>query len=152
MGWMTDMGVPEREVQKEGMAWMASQGSQVFRRNTGGMYNAKGQFVRFSEPGASDTWVITPGGVHGEVEWKRHGERPTLEQVLWLLKTNGHGHSFSFWVDNLDTLKAVYRAVVNQGCKIEYLRTTRMYPGKKGGKRIGPSGDYDVVRDIFRHG
>lgn len=141
--------IPESEVQKEGSAWLKGQGCQVFRRNTGGMYNAKGKFVRFSEKGASDTWIITPSGVHGEVEWKRDKERPTLDQVLWLLKTNGHGHSFSFWVDNIRTLQAVYRAVVNQGCKIQYLRTTRTYTGKKGGKMVGPSGDYDVVSDIF---
>jgi hypothetical protein len=140
---------PEAEIQKEGMDWMRSQGSLVFRRNTGGMYNAKGRFVRFSEKGASDTWLITPAGIHGEVEWKRSGERPTLDQVLWLLKTNGVGHSFSFWVDNLDTLKAVYRAVVNHGCKVQYLNTTRTYSTKRG-KMIGPSGDFDVVSDVFR--
>jgi hypothetical protein len=142
----------EADLQRDGSAWLKGQGCQVFRRNTGGMYDARGNFVRFSEAGASDTWIITPAGIHGEVEWKRLGERPTLDQVLWLLKTNGHGHSFSFWVDNMDTLMAVYRAVVNHGCKIEYLNTTMTYTGKKGGKKIGPSGDYDVVRDIFRQG
>lgn len=143
--------IPESEVQAEGSAWLKGQGCQVYRRNTGGMYDAKGNFVRFSEKGASDTWIITPAGVHGEVEWKRLGERPTLDQVLWLLKTNGHGHSFSFWVDNTDTLKAVYRAVVNDGCKIVYLNTTRMYASsKKRGRSVGPSGDYDVVKDVFR--
>jgi hypothetical protein len=131
------------------MAWMKSQGSQVYRRNTGGMYNDKGQFVRFSEKGASDTWIITPAGIHGEVEWKKSGERPTLEQVLWLLKTNGPGHNFSFWVDNIETLKAVYRAVVNQGCRISYLNTTRTYTRKKGGKAVGISGDFDVVSNVF---
>lgn len=141
--------IPEAEIQAEGMAWMRSEGSQVFRRNTGGMYNEKGKFVRFSDKGASDTWIITPAGVHGEIEWKRDGERPTLDQVLWLLKTNGPGHNFSFWVDNLDTLKAVYRAVVNHGRRISYLRTTRLYNDKKKGKLIGPSGDYDVIGNPF---
>jgi hypothetical protein len=140
---------PESEVQAEGMAWMRGQGSHVFRRNTGGMYDAKGQFVRFSEPGASDTWIITPAGIHGEVEWKKEGERPTLDQVMWLLKTNGPGHNFSFWVDNIRTLQAVYRAVVNGGCRISYLRTTRSFTTKKG-KMIGPTGDFDVVSDVFR--
>ncbi len=141
--------IPESEVQSEGMGWLKGQGCQVYRRNTGGLRNSKGKYVPFNEPGASDTWIITPAGVHGEVEWKRPGERPTLDQVLWLLKTNGHGHSFSFWVDNTETLKAVYRAVVNEGCKIVYLNTVRTYTTKRG-KMTGPSGDYDVVKDVFR--
>jgi hypothetical protein len=140
----------EAEFQAEGVDWLKSQGSLVFRRNTGAFRNPQtGKLVRFSEKGASDTWLITPAGVHGEVEWKRENERPTLDQVLWLVKTNGHGHSFSFWVDNMTTLQRVYRAVVNDGRKVVYLNTTRTYTTKKG-KAIGLSGDFDLVSDLFR--
>jgi hypothetical protein len=134
----------ESELQREGSAWMKSQGSRVFRRNTGGMYDARGNFVRFSERGASDTWIITPAGVHGEVEWKRPGERPTLDQAMWLLKTNGIGHSFAFWVDNLDSLRTVYRHVVNEGYRVAYLRTLRRYR-VRGRDVWGQDGDYDLI-------
>lgn len=136
--------VPESEVQRDGMAWLRGQGCQVYRRNTGGMYDARGNFVRFSEKGAADSWAISPAGIHIEVEWKRQGERPTLDQVLWLIKTNGHGHSASWWVDNLDTLATVYRWVTHGG-RVAFSNSPRAYRVK--GKTVyGPSGDYDLCR------
>lgn len=134
----------ESEVQRDGMAWLRSQGCQVYRRNTGGMYDARGNFVRFSEKGASDSWAISPAGIHLEVEWKRSGETPTLDQVLWLIKTNGHGYSASFWVDNLATLEVVYRHVTHGG-RVAYSNAPKRY--RVRGKDVyGPCGEYDLCR------
>jgi hypothetical protein len=140
--------IPESEVQRNGMAWLRSQGCQVYRRNTGGMYDARGNFVQFSERGACDSWAISPAGIHLEVEWKRFGERPTLDQVLWLLKTNGHGHSASFWVDNLATLERVYRHVAKGG-RIAYCNDVRRYR-IKGRDVWGPSGEFDLIGRLER--
>jgi hypothetical protein len=130
------------------MEWMRAQGSQVYRRNVGGMYDASGNFVRFAEKGAADSWGILPNGSHFECEYKRLGKRPTYDQVMWLIGTNGHGASVSFWVDNLDTLERVYAWVVSGG-RIAFSAEQRRYRIKLFGKLqsvMGPNGDYDFER------
>lgn len=122
----------EREIQRNGIRLLESLGWRCFRRNTGamrGQHKGKAWFVRFSEPGASDVWAITPDGYHAEWEAKRPGERPTPDQVKWLLKTNGIGGSVSFWADNLMTLERVARHAMAGG-RIVYL---------------GTHGDYDLA-------
>lgn len=133
----------EAEVQRNGMLWLAVQGCVVHRRNTGAMLNPSGRLVRFSERGAADTWVVDPRGIHGEVEWKRRGERPTLDQVKWLIDHNGIGHAYAFWVDNLKTLEAVYRWV-QAGGRIAYSHEPRKYRVKKRDVWFR-SGDYDLI-------
>lgn len=140
--------IPESKIQREGMAWIRAQGSLVFRRNCGGMYDASGNFVRFAEKGAADSWGILPSGAHFECEFKRPGKRPTYDQVTWLIGTNGHGSSVSFWVDNLDTLQRVY-AWVCSGGRVVYSPDLRRYRIKVFGKLqtvMGPNGDYDFQR------
>jgi hypothetical protein len=134
--------VPESEVQSNGMEWLRAQGCTVHRRNTGAFVDSRGHFYRFSERGAADTWIIDPRGVHGEVEWKKRGERPTYDQVRWLIDHNGVGHAYAFWVDNLATLETVYRWV-QAGGQISYSHATRKYRVKKRDVWFR-DGDYDL--------
>lgn len=134
---------PEAEIQFNGMKWLSLQGCKVHRRNTGAMLNEQGQLVRFSERGASDTWIVDPRGIHGEVEWKRHGERPTYDQVKWLIDHNGIGDAYAFWVDNLTTLDRVYHHVLAGG-RIVYGHELRRYRVKKRYVWFC-DGNYDLV-------
>ena len=142
--------IPEREVQASAIRMLEAFGCKVHRRNTGAMsaeYKGKSRFVRFSEKGASDLWALTPAGFHLELEVKRLGERPSLEQVRWLIEHNGVGGAAAFWVDNTATLDRVYRHIAAGG-RVVYLDTTRVYSVKRRGKtahETGPSGDYDLA-------
>lgn len=136
--------VAESEIQRNGMAWLDAQGCDVHRRNTGGAYNPQGRYVQYSEPGASDTWIIDGRGIHGEIEWKRFGKRPTLAQVEWLIGRNGRGLAYAFWADNLDTLERVARHVWAGG-RIVYSDEARRYK-VEGGHAWGPCGNYDLCR------
>lgn len=107
----------EREVQRSGIALLRGLGWTVHRRNVGAM-KVGNRFVRFSEEGASDTYGVIPGIGHFELEFKRPGERPTKDQLLWLLKHN-HSGSVGFWVDNTATLEAVARAIM-AGYRVVY--------------------------------
>jgi hypothetical protein len=136
--------IPEAEIQCNGMQWLRLQGCKVHRRNTGAMRNGRGRLVRFSERGAADTWFIDPRGVHGEVEWKRFGERPTYDQTFWLIDHNGIGQAYAFWVDNLATLETVYRWVQSGG-RIEYGHGLRRY--RVEGRHVWyRDGSYDLYR------
>lgn len=109
---------PEREVQKSGIAILKAMGWRVWRRNVGGMADKAGNFIRFNEPGMSDTWGITPDGRHFELEFKRHGQKPTEAQLAWLKTMNGR-HHVSFWVDS--TAELVRAAVmINEGGVVIY--------------------------------
>lgn len=131
----------EKDVQRIGIELMEGLGIQVHRRNVGGMsgrHNGKSWYVRFAEPGQSDTWGILPDGRHVEVEFKRPDERPTLEQTLWLIRCSARCPAF--WVDNVATLGVVIRAVLT-GATVVYRDGRERY-----GKVWGPSADYDLYR------
>jgi hypothetical protein len=131
----------ESDVQREGIATLQAFGWLVYRRNVGAMsgtHAGKSWFVKFSEKGQSDTWAIMRCGRHAEIEFKRYGKRPTLDQVLWLRKVNARTGA-AFWVDSLAYLWTVAKAL-SEGAVIQYHDTKWMY-----GKAEGPSGDYDVV-------
>lgn len=143
----------EAEVQKACMAILEARGWRVFRRNTGAMpgtYNGKRRFIRFAEKGQSDLYGFIPkrGGQHFECEIKRPGERPTLEQVEWLLKCHWAG-TVAFWVSSAEECERVARRI-NEGGWLIYGMVKRAYPvcdkkGKKIGTVEGPSGDYELV-------
>lgn len=144
----------ESAIQREGMEWVRSTGSQIYRRNTGGMYDSRGNFVRFSERGAADSWGILPDGRHFELEFKRPKKRPTYYQSIWLVKTNGHGGSVSLWVDDLAILRRAFTAVLD-GCRVVYSPEVVLYRVRehgKGTKVYGPSSDYDLERLQSRTG
>lgn len=142
--------IPEAEVQASAIRVLQCFGCKVHRRNTGAMsaeYKGKSRFVRFSEKGASDLWFLFPSGLHGELEVKRPGERPTLDQVRWLIEHNGVGGAVAFWIDNTATLERVYLHVA-EGGRIVYSEETRAYSVKRRGvmvRETGPSGDYDLA-------
>lgn len=138
----------EATLQRAGMDWVRSCGAQIYRRNTGGMYDSRGNFVRFSERGASDSWGILPDGRHFELEFKRCGKRPTYDQAVWLNKTNAHGGSVSFWVDDMSVLRRVFGAILEGFAVVYSLEVVRYRIRDKGCTRtvIGPSSDYDLER------
>jgi hypothetical protein len=112
------------------------------------MYDAHGNFVRFSERGASDSWGILPDGRHFELEFKRPRKRPTYYQAVWLTKTNGHGGSVSLWVDDMTILKRVF-GVILEGCRVVYSPEVIRYRLRDKGRTtsvFGPSADYDLER------
>jgi hypothetical protein len=143
--------IPEREVQAATIAWLRSQGAIVKRRNTGAMpatYKGKSRFVRFSEPGASDLYgsLPIPDRRHFELEIKRRGERPTLDQVEWLLEWHRHG-CVAWWADSLERTQEVFRHVMAGGA-IRFLPTRREYPVEAKGVKghvSGPSGDFELT-------
>ena len=108
----------ESEVQKSGIAILKALGWKVWRRNVGGMTDRKGHFIRFGEPGMSDTWGITPDGRHFEIEFKRLGQKPSRVQFAWLRHMNGGG-PVSFWVDNTDDLQFV-ADMITRGYYVRY--------------------------------
>ena len=141
--------IPEAQVQATAIAMLKGFGCVVHRRNTGAMeasYKGKRRFVRFSEKGASDVYAITPAGYHLELEIKRRGERPTLDQVNWLIEHNGIGGAAAIWVDNVATLARVYRHI-EAGGRVVYLDSVRTYTvkhGKRSARVVGRSGDFDL--------
>lgn len=141
---------PERDVQAACLAILRGFGCVAHRRNTGAMSGAhkgKAWFVRFGEPGAADVWALMPDGRHLELEVKRPGQYPTLDQVHWLRTHNGIGSSVAFWVDNTATLERVYRRII-MGGRVVYRDDERTYPVKIDGKTrrvVGPTGDYDLA-------
>jgi hypothetical protein len=56
--------------------------------------------IRFGENGQGDITGIGPGGVRMEIEAKRPGEYPSLDQQTWMQFINDHG-GIAFWFDSL---------------------------------------------------
>ena len=141
--------IPEAKVQAAAIAMLRGFGCVVHRRNTGAMsgeHKGKSRFVRFSERGAADVWCVRPNGYHCEIEIKRLGQRPSLDQVNWLIAHNGIGGASAWWVDNTATLERVYRHI-EAGGVIVYSQETRTYSVKRGDKTtrvVGLSGDFDL--------
>lgn len=130
----------EKDVQRPGIKLMEGLGIQVHRRNVGGMsgqHNGRPWYVRFAEPGQSDTWGILPDGRHLEVEFKRPNERPTLEQALWLIRCSARCPAI--WVDNVATLGRLLPAILD-GARARYRPGEERY-----GKAWGPCADFDMV-------
>lgn len=92
---------PEGEVQSKCIGTLESYGLEVHRRNVTRVPFVKGgktYWMWFNEAGMSDLWTILPGGLHLEVEVKAPGERPTDEQMDWLVRTNLRG-GVGIWTD-----------------------------------------------------
>lgn len=144
-------------VQEPCMRLMQAYGWRVHRRNTGAMvgsHNGKSRFVRYGKAGMADCYgsIKSRGNRHFECEFKRAGERPTLDQVNWLIECHVAGE-IAFWCDSIDQCRKVIEHI-NAGGEIRYLTTTRSYTEKikskstgkvTSEKTIGPSGDYELV-------
>jgi hypothetical protein len=137
---------PERDVLKATLAVLESRGCLAFRRNVAAVAVAD-RFFRCGEPGQSDIWFITPDGRHGELEVKRFGKRPTLDQIQWLIRVNGFGRAVAWWSDDAGTAGRVLDAVL-AGARVVYRPGTEVYSVKANGKAVrvvGPCADYDLV-------
>lgn len=147
----------EADVQKACIEIMQAAGWKVFRRNVGA-FKAGDCYFRAGERGQSDVygWIPKPDGQHVEVEIKRPGQRPSLEQVGWLLRCH-FANCVAFWVDSPEQCKGIVDAI-NSGGWISYGVDKRPYPvtGKNGKplrdeqglilKADGPSGDFTVIQ------
>lgn len=100
--------IPERAVLKACLAVLRASGVDAWRRNVVRMpavYKGKTRFIRAGEKGAADI-TGTLNGLRLEVETKRYGERPTDDQVAWLLRTNRQG-GIGLWVETAEQLHRV---------------------------------------------
>lgn len=137
----------EKVVQRQALAYLKQMGIAAYRRNVIAVpaeYQGRRRFIRAGEPGQSDIWGVLPNttgrhfGRHFEAECKRPGERPTLDQVMWLTTMNVITGA-AFWFDSIGILATVIDCL-RTGGRVQYLDTVRRY-----GKIEGPSGDYDLV-------
>ena len=135
----------ESAIQREALAYLASQGIRAFRRNVVAVkaeYKGKRRIIRAGSPGQSDIWGIfaTDDGTgrHFEAECKRPGERPTLDQVWWLLRMNAITGA-AFWFNSVPMLDKVMRCLMLGG-RVEYHAGTQRY-----GRETGPTSDYDII-------
>lgn len=98
--------IPERDVLKVCMDYLATiPRSRFYRRNTGAiasMYKGKRRYIRYGKRGMADLWGIWEGR-HVEIEIKRKGEEPNLDQLAWIEDCRSVG-SIAFWVDSVDML------------------------------------------------
>jgi hypothetical protein len=110
--------VPESNVQSACLQWLNSvPGVKMWRQNRGARLNiykrkdgTEGRsYVRFGEPGATDTTGVGPLGIRIEIEIKRVGERPDLEQLNYMAMVQDAG-GISFWCDSLRSCVEQLRA------------------------------------------
>ena len=90
----------EAEVAAQVVAAARLLGLTLQRRNVGGMYNPRGQYVAFGEPGDPDWEGTLPGGSGRRVaiEIKAPGKRPTPIQLARLRELAAAG-AVAFWTD-----------------------------------------------------
>jgi hypothetical protein len=113
----------ESEVQRNGILHLESRGWVCYRRNVAGWAipeteTSDRRFISANKAGMSDTWGRLPDRRRFELEFKRHGKRPTEKQIAWLRENNDE-HCVAFWVDNLATLQIV-AAHLMAGGSVEY--------------------------------
>src|SRR5262245_44761781 len=99
----------EKSVQAAVLQWLNTlPGFDVFRQNRGAKLNVytkrdgkEGRsFVRFGERGQSDLSGVGPTGVRVDIEIKKPGEVPTLEQSVFLMRMCEKG-AIAFYCDDL---------------------------------------------------
>ncbi len=76
------------------------------------------------EEGAADLFGVFPNGRHFELEIKRYGKRPRLEQVRWLRDANRWAPAF--WVDEVKALERIFPELLAGGV-VEYLPDEWMF-------------------------
>jgi len=110
----------ESAVQKAVLQVLKDAGVWHMRVNTGAVAIGQGsgrRFVRFSEKGAADILFRLPRGDLGVMAWteiKRPGERPTAEQLAWLLAQQ-RGGAVAFWSDNAATFRDLLNCLLAGG-------------------------------------
>lgn len=146
----------EAVVQAECRAYLESVGCRVWRRNTAmQILPASGgqarRVIRSGEPGAADLFGVMPTGRHFELEVKREGEKPRLEQVCYLRAINEWAPSF--WVDDVAVLKFVFPFLLDGG-SVEYLDDPWDFSikvSRKTHRFISPGGEFHIVPFTGEH-
>jgi hypothetical protein len=121
-------------------------GIDLARQNTGGLTDARGQYVAFGTPGNPDTTGTVPSGPNKglrlDVEVKREGfdparargeERERFERQLARLKKTNEQGGIGFWVDDPEEFLTIMRHVL-AGARVEepgYGRPVIFYPAIK---------------------
>lgn len=141
-------------VQAECRAYLESVGCRVWRRNTAmqvATYKGKSRVIRSGEKGAADLFGVMPGGRHFELEVKRDGEKPRINQVAYLRAVNVWAPAF--WVDDVAVLKFVFPFVLDGGA-VEYLDdpwTFSVKVDKKTHRITAPGGEFQIVPFTGEH-
>ncbi len=128
----------EADVIAQSLAFLAIHGCHLERQNTGGMTNARGRYVQFNEPGASDY----RGSVAGRrlaiefkaCDWKPSGRRERerfARQIDYLNRVNTDG-GVGLLIDHVDVLICVWPYVV-AGASVRVLDCGRLEITPKGG-------------------
>jgi hypothetical protein len=102
----------EKNVQAACLEWLNTiPAVKAWRVNTGVMASSytskrtgetKQRFTRFGEKGQCDISGIGPHGVRIEVEVKKPGAYPSIEQTAWMGFIRNHG-GIAFWCDSLES-------------------------------------------------
>jgi|SRR6185369_9563422 len=104
----------EKEIQAACIQWLNSvPGVKMWRQNRGGMVlpNPGGgtRLVTFGHKGATDSTGSGPGGIRIDIEFKRPGKVPDLEQENYMEMIRSAG-GISFWCDSLRSCVEQLRA------------------------------------------
>ena len=110
----------ETEIKAQCLEWLNLQwGVKVWKRNVGAMsgsHKGKRWFVKFAEPGMSDIEGVACGR-HVEIEIKRPGREPTVEQDAWLQEMHQLG-AIAFWCDSLDVCIEKFEAAAGDAFRV----------------------------------
>jgi hypothetical protein len=94
----------ERDVQKAVLDYLNTLWNvKAWRANTGAstaVHNGKKRFIRYGQRGQADITGVANGGVRIEIEIKRPGNKPTMEQTAWLGEMRTLG-AVAFWCDSV---------------------------------------------------
>jgi hypothetical protein len=96
------------------------------------------RYIKFGTEGECDWWLILANGRHVDLEIKRPGARPSIQQIMWMLRLNARGAS-AFYCDDLRILERTIGHLEN-GCHI--------YMNSDG--TFDLAGSPDVARDRAR--
>lgn len=83
----------EQQIQQLILARLGAEpGLTLWRNNTGAMVDARGQLVRYGQPGSADLLgLVAPDGRFVAIEVKRPGGRQTELQRSWQAMVERHG-------------------------------------------------------------
>jgi hypothetical protein len=139
----------ESLIQKQSFAKIKRLGIKPHRRNVIGVkseYKGKERFIKSGASSQADCWFLIPCNArHVELEFKRPGNKPTYDQIIWLRETNEITGA-SFWADSPVIVDKVVRALMD-GARIVYHDGESSYPNPvKGckGRVNGPSYEFDI--------
>ena len=130
----------EADVLDQVLAYLRLRGVDAQRRNTGGMVNARGQYVAFGQPGDPDIQGVLDDGRAFMCEtkadnWKPRGRKQRehfARQVARLNRTNEAG-GVGLLIDHPELLIRVWKYVIS-GATFHVRECGRMEITPKGGE------------------